>query len=148
MKKYTFIIVFLTIICSCESNHNTENDEKAQLIEEFEKEGFKYLGQAQLQYGISDTLMHGYTDRKNGVYHNKTERFKELEINGYEFEESADALFKQRLMIYSFEFHDSEEKEKFEKFQKYILNYQRHSKNKVRFYKRSQKWFLRFEPMP
>ncbi len=101
-----------------------------------------------MQAGIWNTSMLGYTDRKNGVYHEKSVEFKELEIKGYEFKEVSDELFKKVLLIYSFEFNSSEEEKKFEKFQKYILNYQTHSKNDVEFYQKNGKWFLRFEPMP
>lgn len=146
MNVYKFIIVFFTIafIYSCDS----KNDEKTQIIEKIESDGFKYIGPAQIQNGICDTLMLGYTDRENGVYHNKSERFEEFKIIGYEFEEVSDELYKTVLLIYSFEFNDSEEEKKFENFQKYILNYQRHSKNQVEFYQQNGKWYLRFEPMP
>jgi hypothetical protein len=150
MKVYKFIIAFFIVAFtySCGSSDNPRNDVKTQLIEEIENDGFKYIGPAQTRNGIWDTLMLGYTDRENGVYHNKSERFEKLKIEGYEFEEVSDELYKTVLLIYCFEFNDSEEKKKFEKFQKYILNYQRHSKNKVEFYQKNEKWFLRFEPMP
>ena len=148
VSKFFLVCCIVTFIYSCEPGNNTEDDEKTQLISEIENDGFKYIGLAELQNGIWDTLMLGYTDRVNGVYHNKSERFKELKIKGYEFEEVSDELYKSVLLIYCFEFNDSEEKKKFEKFQKYSLNYQRHSKNEVTFYMKNEKWYLRFEPMP
>jgi hypothetical protein len=150
MKVYKFIIAFFIVvfIYSCGSGDNPGNDEKTQLIEDVENDGFKYIGPAQTQNGIWDTLMLGYTDRENGVYHNTSERFEKLKIRGYEFEEVSDELYKSVLLIYCFEFDDSEEEKKFEKFQKYILNYQRHSKNQVEFYQKNEKWILRLEPMP
>ena len=150
MKRSKFTLLFLTIatLFSCESNYKVANAEKTQIIEAIGEDEYTYIGSAQLPNGIWDTLLLGYSDRENGIYHNKSEAFETLKITGYEFEESRDELFKQRLLIFSFEFNKLEEKRKFEEFQKYILNYQRHSKNQVEFYKQNEKWFLRFEPMP
>src|SRR5690606_9806481 len=113
-----------------------------------ENEGYDYLGEAQSVHGIWDTLILGYTDKENEIYYEISEKFKTLKISGYEFEKTLDLPYKQKLMIYQFEFENAKEMGKFESFQKYILNYQRHSKNNVDFYKKDENWYLRFEPMP
>lgn len=140
------IILILFLACSCGTKNKTISTEKPEWAEEIENEGYTYIGETKTPSGIWDTLMLGYTERQNGIYHNKTERFKKLRIKGYEFKASSDKLFK--LMIYQFEFEDLKEKERFERFQGYILNYQIHSKNNAAFYEKEGDWFLRFEPMP
>ena len=147
MKKTLYILLFIISIFSCETENKLSSAE-ADLISDFENEGYKYLGECSTPGGISNTMIRGYTNRVNGVFHNKVERFNSLEINGYEFEEIENNKWKFKLMVYCFEFEDIEEEKRFQEFQEYVLNYQRHSKNKVEFFKKDSKWFLRFEPMP
>ena len=146
--KSAILFFILILVCSCGSNDSSIQPERAQLIAKVEGEGFRYIGPAPVQNGIWDTVLLGYTDRGNGVYHNRSERFEHLRIDGYEFEELGDELYKRRLMIFCFAFDDSEEKRRFEELQPYLLNYQRHSKNQVEFHQNNGEWLLRFEPMP
>ncbi len=147
MKTLQFILILL-VVCSCSSQEKPHPNEKPSFATAIENEGYNYIGVTETPAGIWDTLMFGYTDRKNGIYHEREERFKTLRISGYKFEEASDNIYKSRLMIYKFEFEDLMEEERFENFQNYIWNYQQHSKNQVKFYKEDENWFLRFEPMP
>lgn len=131
------------IIFSC-----TNDKQYKQLISDVESEGYKYIGECTPPYGIRDTLILGYTNRTNGIFHAKNLSPKELKIKGYEFEKVSDKKWKSKLMIYQFEFGTKEEVEKFEKFQVFLINYQSHYKNKVEFFQHDSIWFLRFEPMP
>jgi hypothetical protein len=142
--QYLLLLFIIGLAYAC----NFSNHEKTQLIEEMKEEGFDYIGPAPSQNGIWDTLLIGYSDRENGIFHNKSERFETLEINGYEFEKTANERFKKSVLIFSFTFNDAAEKVKFENFQKYMINYQQHSKNQVEFYEKNETWFLRFGLMP
>jgi len=142
MKNFIFILLF---IVACTAKENTKED---AIIAEIESEGYTYIGEAKMPAGIKDTLIWGYTDRINENFFNKTEKFNALKIKGYEFDKVSENRYKEKLMIYRFIFNDLNEKERFERFQKYILNYQQHSKNKVEFFQKKSEWLLRFEPMP
>ena len=147
MQQHTFFFILITFLLSCGSNDQQKKN-NSLLIEEIESKGYKYLGDADPPSGISDTMLSGYTDRVDNIYYNRTEKFKSLNINGFKFEESADVKDKKILLIYQFDFKEKKEKERFEKFQNFILNYQRHSKNNTEFFQKDTTWYLRFEPMP
>lgn len=141
MKTLSAIFILL-FMYSCGSNA------QPAWISDIETEGYTYIGETTPPNGISDTVMYGYTDRENGIFHQKTLSFRTLKISGFKFEKSPNQTYKQPLMIYRFEFEDATEKKAFEDFQKYILNYQRHTKNTAEFYDQDGEWMLRFGPMP
>ncbi len=136
----------MIFIISCGNDKNNSNEK--EIISNIESEGYKYIGECATPSGIWDTLILGYTNRTNGIFHMKELRPKDLKIKGYEFEEVSNEKWKSKLMIYKFEFNNKIEVNKFEEFQDFMLNYQRHSKNKVKLFQEDSKWFLRFEPMP
>lgn len=140
--KITTLIFLILMLLSCGSgSHPT-------WIQDIEKEGYTYIEEVAPPNGISDTMMYGYTDRENGIFHPTSLAFRTLKISGYKFEKSPSETYKQPLMIYRFEFKDATERKAFEDFQKYILNYQRHVKNTVEFYENEGEWILKFGPMP
>jgi len=145
MKNYITILILL-IFASC-GTEESRTEEDAVIIKEIESEGYNYIGEAETPSGICDTVMLGHSDRVNGVFFNKTERFKTLKIKGYQFEKEAETGYTKTVMIYRFNFSDLDEQKRFERFQKFINNDQSHSKNKVKFYQKDATWFLRFEPM-
>ena len=62
--------------------------------------------------------------------------------------ENLQGRFREFIQLYRFDFLNNNEESNFVNFQKFILNYQRHSKNQVEFIKKEKSWYLLFIPMP
>lgn len=144
-KKQFISLVLLVLVVSCSSPHSKFDQ---ALIEDMELEKFSYVEPCKSPMGISDILLIGYTPRnENGIFHRKDFHPKSLKINGLRFKEMEQNDYPKTVMLYKFEFTNSTEEVTFENFQPFLVNYQTHTKNKAKFFKKEGIWILRFEPM-
>lgn len=148
MKVFLFLF-FITILLSCKTSSSTsvQVDQNQWLIDSLVLEEYAFAGEANLPNGMSPSLIAGYTDRVNGIYHLKELNVASLQIISLKFQKE-DTNWTRQVYFYQFLFDDKKEEAQFENFQKLILNYQQHSKNQVAFFKRNSFWYLKFIPMP
>lgn len=143
------IILLLLTSCSGTSNHTIPKQLKLDnwLIDSLTTEGYDYSILEKPMHGLSDTLIRGYTDRINGVFHNTKWNPKTLSISGLHFEKNEDLTI-NIVHYYRFNFKDSSEEKKFSKFKNNILNYQQNHKNQVQFFTKNGEHYLKLIPMP
>lgn len=142
-------ILLLTASCNTTTNNEIPKQLKSDswLIDSLTTEGYKYRILEYPTYGLSDTLLCGYTDRINGVFHNTQWNPKSLSISGLLFEKNEELTINVA-HYYRFNFKESSEEKKFSKFKENIHNYQQNHKNQVHFFDKNGEHYLKLIPMP
>lgn len=143
--------IILLLLASCNTPTNKEIPKQLKsdgwLIDSLTTEGYDYSILEQPASGLSDTLLRGYTDRINGVFHNTKWNPQSLSISSLRFEKNEELTINV-LHYYRFNFKDSSEEKKFCKFKNDMLNYQQNHKNQVHFFDKNGEHYLKLIPMP
>lgn len=148
LKIVLFLLLISTILSCVNTTYSSASTRQNQwVIDSLSTGGYVLNGEANFPEGISDSLIRGYTDRVNGIYHLKELKVTSLEITSLKFEKKETSWTRQ-IYYYQFSFKDKKEEVQFVRFQKLIQNYQTHSKNQVTFFRQNKSWYLEFIPMP
>lgn len=145
--KILLCVFLIATALSCTTRATAQEKEHQWLIDSLNTENFILNEQGGFPEGITPSLIRGYTNRVNGIFHLKELKLESLKITSLKFERKEE-LWTRNVQYYHFSFEDKQEEAQFERFQSLLLNYQAHSKNQVSFFKRNATWYLKFIPMP